>query len=33
MQSHSFDVRGMTCGRSSGSVQRALRNLDEKAQP
>ena len=28
MQTHSFDVNGMTCGGCTGSVQRALRQID-----
>ncbi len=28
MKSYSFDVSGMTCGGCSGSVQRALRQID-----
>ena len=28
MQTHSFDVSGMTCGGCTGSVQRALSQVD-----
>ena len=28
MQTHSFDVSGMTCGGCTGSVQRALSQID-----
>ena len=28
MQTHSFDVSGMTCGGCTGSVQRALTQID-----
>ena len=28
MQTHSFDISGMTCGGCTGSVQRALSQID-----
>ena len=28
MQTHSFDITGMTCGGCTGSVQRALSQID-----
>ncbi len=32
MQTHSFDVSGMTCGGCTGSVQRALSQIDGVSQ-